>query len=62
MNFPMASIDREWIMNRRNIRSLQRAADAAGDDESTPRGLKRHFTDLEEILRRLDRALKRYKS
>lgn len=58
----MASIDAQWLMNRRNVRMLQRAADALAEDENTPRALIRYLTELEEILRRLDQALKRYKT
>lgn len=47
-------------MNRSNIRNLQRAADALAEDENTPQALIRYLNELEEILRQLEQALRRY--
>lgn len=58
----MATIDKEWLFVRRNIRYLRSAADAAGDDQDTPQKLKRYFTDLEEVARKLEQALRQYEA
>jgi len=58
----MATIDKDWLFTRSNLRRLRTAADAASDDRDTPRNLKRYFMDLEEVVRKLEQALRRFEA
>jgi len=47
-------------MVRSNIRQLQRAADDAAEDDEIPRPLIKYLTEIEEVMRRYEQALRRF--
>ncbi len=56
----MAGPDRDWLLARSNIRRLVQAADSVSDDDALPIDIRRAFTDLENALNRVRRALKKH--
>ncbi|MBN2100368.1 hypothetical protein JW710_00525 [Candidatus Dojkabacteria bacterium] len=53
----MASINKEWVMNRSNLNSLRRAAIDAADEISVSDDAERWLRELAEVAARLMRVI-----
>lgn len=54
----MPAGDKEWLLERSNIRQLIRGADDVADDENMPKPVRQVFQDLEAVLQRLAKVLR----
>ncbi len=54
------SVDKDWLLNRRNVSRIRMAADNAAEDPNIPDDLQRYFIDLEQAARTLERELAKH--
>lgn len=56
----MVAGDKDWLLERSNIRRLSRGADDAAEDDNLPRQVRKEFQELESVLQRITRVLRQH--